>query len=306
MAITLKQLECFQLVAQLGSLSKAAIASESAQSLISRNISNLEEIWGDKLFDRTGRGVTLTEFGSYMLNQAVLVLKQVNHLNQMADEISGQPSGVVHLGVQSSLSRHLLPKLYSDIRKNTPSVMLHVTEGFSGSLDEQISIGKLDLAIVNRYGGNPKKSEDLLGFVETLLVGKQGSAGLEKESIRLKDAIMYPLVLPSRPNGLRQLLDNFSREKKVPINVVMEVDTLSSMKEIAASGHALTILPWLAINNDLERLNLSYSRIIKPEIKRMVSMTYSTQRPMSKAAKYVAARIKRITSEILANEVTQN
>lgn len=302
MDITFKQLECFELVAQLGSLSKAAIASESAQSLISRNISNLEALWGDRLFDRTGRGVTLTEFGAHMLNQTSLVLKQVNQLNQMVNEVSGQPSGIVHLGVQSSLSRHLLPRLYADLKKHTPLIMLHVTEGFSGSLDEQISTGRLDIAIVNRYGASTKKSEDLLGFVENLLIGKKGSVGLEDKSISLRHAIQLPLVLPSRPNGLRLFLDNFSREKKENIHVVMEVDTLSSMKEIAASGHALTILPWLAVEQDLERLDLSYARIIKPEIKRMVSMIYTTQRPLTKAAKHVANRMKIIVSEILSEQ----
>lgn len=302
MEITLKQLECFELVAQLGSLSKAATACECAQSLISRNISNLEEIWGDRLFDRTGRGVTLTEFGLQMLNQTSLAMKQIKQLNQMAKEVGGLPSGTVHLGVQSSLSKHLLPKLYADLKENAPSIMLHVTEGFSGSLDEQISTGRIDIAIVNRYGSSTKKTEDYLGLVETLLIGKRGSPGLNANNIRLKDAIKLPLVLPSRPNGLRLLLDNFSREKKQNINVVIEVDTLSSMKEIAASGHALTILPWLAVDNDLERLDLSYSRIIKPEIKRTVAMTYSTQRPITKAAKHVSNRIKLIISEVLKGQ----
>lgn len=302
MEITLKQLECFELVAQLGSLSKAATASECAQSLISRNISNLEKLWGDRLFDRTGRGVTITEFGLQMLNQTSLVLKQIQQLNQMAKEVGGSPSGTVHLGVQSSLSKHLLPRLYADLKQNSPSIMLHVTEGFSGSLDEQISTGRLDIAIVNRYGASTKKSEDHLGFVETLLVGKRGSFGLNESTIRLKEAIQLPLVLPSRPNGLRLLLDNFSREKKENINVVMEVDTLSSMKEIAASGHALTILPWLAVESDLERLDLSYSRIVKPEIKRIVAMTYSTQRPLTKAAKYVSSRIKSIITGVLKDQ----
>ena len=56
-----KQLKTFLLVADMKSLSRAAIASDTAQSLVSRQIAMLEDEWGRRLFDRTGRGMSLSE-----------------------------------------------------------------------------------------------------------------------------------------------------------------------------------------------------------------------------------------------------
>ena len=61
--MNLKQLRTFTLVANLGSLSRAGKALDIAQSLVSRHLAQLESEWGDRLFERTGRGVVLTDFG---------------------------------------------------------------------------------------------------------------------------------------------------------------------------------------------------------------------------------------------------
>jgi Transcriptional regulator len=89
----------FVRVADLGSLSKAAIALDMPQSLVSRNIALLEQQCGERLFRRTGRGVVLTEFGES-------VLPRVSHLAEEADALAddirslrGQPIGEVLVGL---------------------------------------------------------------------------------------------------------------------------------------------------------------------------------------------------------------
>lgn len=78
--MNLKQLQTFVLVADLGSLSRAATAMDMAPSLVSRQIGQLEGEWGDRLFERTGRGMALSDFGRRMLGEAKLVLDQVQRL----------------------------------------------------------------------------------------------------------------------------------------------------------------------------------------------------------------------------------
>ena len=112
-----KQLNTFLLVADMQSLSRAAIASDTAQSLVSRQIAMLEAEWGRRLFDRTGRGMALSDFGRRMYPEVKCVVDQMCQLDASASEAAGVLTGTVHVGVLPSLSRQLLPMLLADVRE---------------------------------------------------------------------------------------------------------------------------------------------------------------------------------------------
>src|SRR5262245_8358541 len=169
--MNLKQLQSFVHVAHQGSLARAAAATDLAESLISRHISALESAWGDRLFERTGRGMALSEFGRRMLPEVRAALEQVTRLDAIARESAGVPTGTVHVGVLPSLAPQLLPQLFADLRSGAPGVTLHAAEGFSGNLDEQLASGRLDVAVINRYGPAAARGEEVLGTADTYLVG---------------------------------------------------------------------------------------------------------------------------------------
>lgn len=298
--MNLKPLITFCLVADLGSLSRAAVAAGLAQSLVSRHIAQLESQWGDRLFVRTGRGMVLSEFGQRVHPEIQRVLEQVSHLETVASEAAGVVSGTVHVGVLPSMSRQLLPLLFSDLRARAPAIRLHVIEGFSGELDEQLSSGRLDLSVVNRYGSSAARGEDVLGTVDTYLVGKPGHPLLSGKKVLFKQLAGLPLVLPATPNGLRSTLDQLSRRHGLQLDVVMEVDTSTAMKDVASSGHAFTLLPAMAVSQEINAGSLAAVPIVSPGIKRTIALSVTSQRPQSKAARLVAVRVRDLAMKLLA------
>lgn len=297
--MNLKPLTTFCLVADLGSLSRAAATTGMAQSLVSRHITQLEAQWGDRLFVRTGRGMALSEFGRRVHPEIKRVLEQVSHLETVASESAGVLSGTVHVGVLPSMSRQLLPLLFSDLRARAPAVRLHVIEGFSGELDEQLGSGRLDMSVVNRYGSAAARGEDVLGTVETYLVGKPGHPLLSGQKVLFRQLAGLPLVLPETPNGLRSTLDQLSRRHGLQLDIVMEVDTSTAMKDVASSGHAFTLLPSMAVSQELVAGSLAAVQIVNPGIKRTIALSLTTQRPLSKAARLVAARVRYLATKLL-------
>ena len=281
--MNLKQLQSFVHVAEQGSLARASAATDLAESLISRHVAALESAWGDRLFERTGRGMALSEFGGRMLPEVRAALEQVARLDAIARESAGVPTGTVHVGVLPSLAPQLLPLVFADLRASAPGVRLHVAEGFSGNLDEQLASGRLDLAVINRYGAAAARAEEVLGTAETCLVGKAGSALLAHGSVPFRALAGVPLVLPSVPNGLRQMLDQVARRHGVRLDIVMDVDSSSSMKDVALSGHACTLLPLMAVKEELARGTLAVT----------------SQRPLSRAARHVAGRIRALAPRLV-------
>lgn len=297
--MNLKQLQSFLHVAEQGSLARAAAATDVAESLISRHVAALEGEWGDRLFERTGRGMALSDFGRRMLPEVRAALQQVEHLGDVARESAGVPTGTVHVGVLPSLAPQLLPRLFADVRAQAPGVGLHATEGFSGNLDEQLANGRLDVAVINRYGPAAARAEEVLGTAETWLIGRPGSALLGEGTVPFKALAGLPLVLPSVPNGLRVTLDQLSRRHGVRLDVVMAVDSAGSMKDVARSGHAYTLLPLMAVQEELARGTLAAARVVKPGIRRTIVLALTTQRPLSRAARHVASRIRALAPALV-------
>ncbi|MGT2492814.1 LysR family transcriptional regulator [Cupriavidus basilensis] len=127
---------------------RAAKATGVAQSLVSRSIGQLEAEWGDRLFERTGRGVVLSEFGRRVFPQVQLLLAQSVRLQDEVKDAAGVPSGVVHVGVLPSMARRVVTQMFEDTQARAPGVLLHISEGFSGQLDEATGLGAAG------YGGD--------------------------------------------------------------------------------------------------------------------------------------------------------
>ncbi len=151
---------------------RAARDSEpsSATSASVSSCFRFEAEWGDRLFERTGRGVVLSEFGRRVMPQVELLLAQSARLRDEIKDSAGVPSGVVRIGVLSSMARQLVARLFESLRARAPGVRLHFTEGFSGQLDEQLASGRLDIAVISRYGPAARQDEDVMGQVTTYLV----------------------------------------------------------------------------------------------------------------------------------------
>ena len=297
--MNLKQLQSVLLMDELGSISRTAVALGTAQSLVSRQLAQLEAEWGDQIFERTGRGLVVSDFGRLVLPEIRLLLAQAERLETLVRESSGVPAGTVHIGILPSMSRRLLPMLFTKLQTHAPGVHLHVVEGFSGDLDEQLAAGALDLIVVNRYGISNARDEETLGVVDTYLVGKAATLSGLGQSIEFAALPEYPLILPSRPNGLRTTLDQLARKQQLSLNVAIEVDTLNAMKDVAAAGGAFTILPFLAVQDDVERGLLDAVRIDKPQIKRTIALAFTHQHPLSRAARVVGGYVRELSKVLL-------
>jgi LysR family nitrogen assimilation transcriptional regulator len=295
----LRKLELFALVASLGSLSKAAKAAGIAQSLVSRHITQLEEEWGDRLFQRTGRGVVLTDFGRHVQSEVQLLLDQAERLQSTVKDAAGVPTGTVHIGLLPSLSRSLIAPLFEDMRRRAPAVRLRFIEGFSGQLDEQLQSGRLDMAVINRYGPSAERGEDVLGHVDTYLVSSRAMAGSPGVTIRFSALATLPLALPGAPNGLRSILDQHARQQSIQLDVALEIDTLSAMKDVALSGAAYTILPLQAVSDEVAAGQLRAQRIVEPRIQRTIALALTRQRPLSRAGRLAVARLRDLASHVL-------
>jgi LysR family nitrogen assimilation transcriptional regulator len=252
-----RALRYFQVVAEYGSYSRGAEWLRISQPAVSRQIRRLEDELGRKLFRRIGQGVTLTEAGRVLQERAQAAFRT---LDQARAEIRGAPAGptgTVALAVPPAAGRWLVPPLAERMAKAMPGVQLRVLGGFSGTIDEWLVRGRVDLALA--HDPLPRKGFSItpLAEEEVCLVGLPGSPGVSRRHVRPADLLRLPLVLPGRPNASRRLLDAWlAGEGGAPAPRV-EADDHSVLRALLRAGAGYTLLTRAGFAQEAKRGELA-------------------------------------------------
>lgn len=297
----LDRLRFFVQVAELGSFGKAATMTGVDQSGISRKINALEQDCCGRLFHRTGRGVTLTEFGLQILPRVKALLHDADELAEAMKTSAGVPSGTVRLGIMPSLSDPAMGVLLSHVRARFPAIHLSVFEGSGGQIDEWLVSGRVDFAVLFRYGTTAPAGEEGLALVNTCLVGKPGNTLTSTPQVEFKNLDKLPLILPSIPNGLRVALGRIAQQEHIDLSVVMEADSLPIQKSIAMSGDAYAVLGSHAVRAEIAAGTLQAACIVNPRIMRTIVLSTTSAHPSTRASREVATLTRRIFERLVSD-----
>lgn len=294
----LAKLRLFTKVAELGSLTRAAVSLRTAQSALSRRIAALENECGGRLFHRTGRGVALSELGQRLLPRVRALLAEADAIAGEAKTISKVITGTVNIGVSPATAYPLVPILFERCRRRFPGVRLNVLEGIAGQLDEWLANGKVDVAMLFRPTNALGQGERPLGTVDTCLVGPKGDPLTMAKTVRFEQLDGLPIILPT-PNMLRETLHQIARRKGITIAIVMETNSTPIQHAMVASGAGYTVSSYSTVFRDVNAGVLQAARIVDPRIDRAFTIAMTAQHPLSRPAREVAKMIREIVVELL-------
>ncbi|MGK5078761.1 LysR family transcriptional regulator [Janthinobacterium sp. HLX7-2] len=283
----------FAKVAELGSLTNAAHAINSPVSAISRQLAQLEGYCGGKLFRRTGRGVVLTEFGAVIYQRIrPLIIKT----DQLVDDIVATHSvaiGEVHVGLLPSAVPAFASKIFAMVQRQFPRIRLHLVEGSGTQLEEWLSTGRLDLALLLRERALEDLDEPRLLSIALSLIGPTDDPVIAQGQIAFAALEGLPLILPAQPHVLRRRLDLLARERGMRFSVALEADTIQLQRETSATGLGYAIVASLADPSaGLSRLGAA--RIVQPELTRHIVLGTTQHRPHTLATRCVAGVIRTV------------
>lgn len=280
--------------ADLGSLSKVAVAYGTSQPHVSRQISDLEREYGGRLFQRTGRGVVLTELGERIAPKVRNWLASTDQLSNDIRETSGTPIGKVRLGILPSTAHPLISKLYFRLKTLFPMIELVVREGQGAQLETWLENGFLDLAILFRHGSTARNGDIYLVETETYLVGPAGNPLTAAATVKFSALHELPLVLFCRPNSWRDRLDHLSSQHGVTLNVVLEADCLALQTHVVADGGGYALLGTYALAAAAKECRLEGARLVEPSVPRHIALSMSPHGDLTLACRTVMKTIQEI------------
>lgn len=262
----LRRLRLFLSVAAEGSISKAARTHGIAQPALTRQVQLLEAEIGARLFDRSTRGLRLTDTGQFLKDALELPLSEVETALRSARSFSGQIKASLTLGMPPAISELFGPRLVTRLRKELPNIALRVVEEDSTKLAFELSRRLVDTAILVSTIPEQRVSRTQVLSEPLMLVGAGNAAVLQHDAVLFRDIEGIPLVLPSAPSGVRINLERAAEAAGLKIAPALEVDSIELTKQIVQQGDAFTILPERAFRDEERRGVLTGVPIAEPNL----------------------------------------
>lgn len=229
----LRQIETFVQVAELGSFTRAAAVLRVAQPALSRQVRALEVELRQSLFDRNGRGVTLTPAGTRLLAHGRGILQQVQRARQEMEEQRGAATGLLGVGLPPSVGRAVTAPLVDAFRRRFPRATLTVVEGLSNYIVEWLVQGRIDCAVV--YNAAPAAALDLLTVRQEplyLVSARPARDGRPPRPVQLAELARHELVIPSRPHAIRMRVEAALAEAGLAPRVALQIESVTAILDL--------------------------------------------------------------------------
>ncbi len=281
------QLRYFLAVARACNFSRAAEQCRVAQPSLSQQIMKLEDELGERLFERTKRGVTLTPAGARLRAHAERVLDELEQARENVREAGAMVRGRVELGALPTVAPYYLPSRLRAFAESHPGVEVVVHEDTTAQLAGAVLAKELDLALVSlpveRRG---LKTEAL--FEEALLAALPTAHALaKKRRLALADLEAEPFILMKEGHCLAgQALALCRREGFAP-HVSFRSAQIETVRAFVAAGWGVSIVPKMACPaTGAAEAAVRYRPV--GEMRRTIGMIANEQRSPSRAAAALA------------------
>ena len=298
----LRTLSYFLAVAKEQNMTEAANVLHVTQPTLSRQIADLEDELGKKLFTRTSRSTVLTEDGMHLRQRAEEILTLVN---QTEDEMKNDTidlSGCIRIGAGETHAMHLLAELFADLHRRYPRLTVELFTGNADTVEEKLAHGLIDFALMIE----PFNVENyhFIRLPETMRVGivtRDDSEWAAKNGITPEDLSEMPLLGSSRQSANAFNLAQWSDGKVTAetLHTVGRFDLISNASHFIRTGiaNALGI-------DELLQLDTGHLKFIplQPAMTLSAVIVWKKYRLLSKSSSVFLEELKKRVEHATAND----
>jgi DNA-binding transcriptional LysR family regulator len=268
------------MVAQSGSISKAAFDLHLTQPAVTKHIQSLEEYYGKSLIDRSAREATLTEEGRILNRYALEVLRLLNEAETALAKMSKTVQGSLRIGASSIPGQYVLPLALGEFSRNYPEVDIAVEMGDTEQITRLVLENKVDLGLV----GNAVKERQLECYPcaedELVLILPLDHPLAQIEEIRAEDLCGEKMVWREIGSGTRKTVEGWLAQAGVKLGEKkgsVELGSTGAVVAAVEAGLGLSIVSIWAVVRPLAFKTLAVRRLKNLSMKRRLYVIRSTQ-----------------------------
>ncbi len=276
-------LKVFLTVATEKSFSRAAEKLLRTQPAVSLALQRLEHSLGEKLIDRSGKELLLTDAGRIVVDFARRFENLERDLETALSELRDNSAGRLAIGANESTTLYLLQHI-ENYRQKYPKVKVQVRRTLSSKVPAQLIDGDLELGVISYDPEDPRLISrviytDHLCFIVPPGHQLAGRGTVSITELGQENFIAHNVVSPYREVVVREF-----QRRRVPLLMDVEMPTVESIRRMVQMKKGAAFLPHMCVEQEIAQGTLCEVRVEELNVERKIRLVYPARRALSHAA----------------------
>jgi len=250
MNYTLHQLQVFDKVVQLKSITKASEELFMTQPAVSIQLKNFQDQFDIPLTEVIGRKLHVTAFGMEIHKLAQNIINEMHAINFKTQSYKGLLTGRLSFAIVST-GKYVMPYYLSAFMKEHLGVELTIDVTNKSLVVQSLVNNSIDFALVSVLPENINVNEEVLLENELHIIADKGFK-LSKKQLTKEDLKSLPLIFRENGSATRAVMESYFNKQKITVLQKMELTSNEAVKQAVLAGLGLSIMPLIGIRNELK------------------------------------------------------
>jgi DNA-binding transcriptional LysR family regulator len=291
-------LKVFLTVATERSFSRAGEKLLRTQPAISIAIQRLESDLKEKLIDRSGRELLLTDAGRVVLEYARRFQNLESDMDNALRELRDNYSGRLTIGANESTSLDLIQYI-KRYRRLYPKVKVQVRRSLSSKIPSNLLDGELELGVISYDPGDEHLISEVINTDRLTLIVSPQHRFADRREVSITELDMETFIAHNVLSPYREVVLREFQRHKVPLNMDVEMPTVETVRRMVQDNEGVAFVPRMCVEQELGQGLIHEVRVNELNVERKIRLVYPSRRALSHAAK-AFLEVVRSTSAAMA------
>jgi DNA-binding transcriptional LysR family regulator len=277
-------LQTFLTVSNEKSFSRAAEKLLRTQPAVSLAVQRLENELGEKLIDRSGKELLLTDAGRIVAEYARRFGNLLGDMDNSLAELRDNAAGRLSIGANESTTLYLLQHI-ERYRRMYPKVKVQVRRSFSSKIPTQLIDGDLELGAVS-FDPSDERLQSTIIFTDHLaFIVSPRHRFAQRKSVSITELGMETFIAHNVLSPYREVVLREFQRHKVQLNMDVEMPTVETIRRLVQRNEGVAFLPRMCVEQEIRQKMLCEVEVKEIKVDRKVRLVYPARRALSHAAR---------------------
>jgi DNA-binding transcriptional LysR family regulator len=279
----LYSLQVFLTVATEKSFSRAAEKLLRTQPAISLSLQRLEQELGERLIDRSGKDLILTDAGRTVLDYARRFQSLRHELDNSLAELRDNSAGRLTIGANESSTLYLLHHI-ERYRELYPKVKVQIRRSLSSKVPNELLDGNLELGVISYDPADARLQSQVIYTDSLTFVVSSKHRLADRKTVSITELgeenfIAHNVISPYREVVVREF-----QKHQVPLRMDVEMPTVETIRKLVQDNLGVAFLPRMCVEEEIAHGRLCEVRVAEMHVERKIRLVYPKRRALSHAA----------------------
>ena len=298
---TFRQLRVFSEVARQLSFVRAAENLHLTPPAVTMQIKELESQIGMPLFERSGKKVSRTTTGEYMVVYARKILALLKDAEDASARLQRAEMGRLTVGMVST-AKYFMMRLLADFRQRHAGVDIRISTGNRDQLVRMLHNNEVDVAVMGQPPTELQTRAEPFAAHPLVFVAASKHPLTQREKISAEDLRSYEFIVREQGSGTRAAMHKFFMDRKVEPRLQSQVSSNETLKQAVMAGLGLGFVSLHTIGSELDHGQIAVLDVQGAPVFRVWNMVHTLSKVLSPAAEAFRYEVLERGEQLLAEK----